>query len=709
MMEGFIFQWPLALALLLFVILLAWLLAYARQARLHAVRAMGSSYSTRRYLRDVLRLLTLALLILAFARPGHSPRTESVTRVGRDIVFALDVSRSMLAQDLSPSRLEVARQAIRDLLASFGNERVGLVVYAGSASILCPLSYDHDFVRYMLDQANPRSVDFGGTTLQAAVEKTVDQVFIQGRGGVQDLIVLTDGGDHGSKMSAVAEQLDSNGVDALIIGLGDPATGSPIPITDEEGNPTVLKVDGATVYTRLNDAALREFARQSSRAHYVPAATSPFNLSQLYANYAAGKTVESATSPSGIRTYREAFFIFLVPALVLLLIAECTAIKGLSLGTTSLFLLVLVAAGGRLEAASERFESDFEAAFHLLQRGDFEQAEPLFSKLYREARESSANAAELAVVQINRGLCLIQLSQARAYENPELALGLAQEAQLAFLSAKRYDPSMQRAGLRVESTSTLINQLVNRLQAIESAEAAFSRRLLQLMEQLQTLLKDQKVLREKTIASDVDRRRPRLRKKSPPLPPVIPPENAAELSLSFQGQQIELQTEAVSAYEFMRSLDAEVEASVSSGSTETETIFVEPLQLISQAIAAQEKAVPLLSEWASWPAGRGEQQAAERALVRILELLGRNSRRDSPEMEDYDDYDFDDYEYTEDSEESMTSSESIQGDFAATSEMQELPVPNYSAEEILLEEQENLQFRQQKRASANAAQVEKDY
>ena len=709
MMNGLIFQWPLALLLLLLLIPLVWLHAFANQAREQVIRALGGEYHTHRRFRDSLRLLALALLILSLARPGHSPRTESVSHMGRDVVFALDVSRSMLAEDLTPSRLEVAKQAIRDALAGFHHERVGLVVYAGSASILCPLSYDHDFVRYMLEQANPRSVDFGGTTLQSAVDKVVDQVFIEGRAGVQDLIVLTDGGDHGSKMSAVVKQLNDYEVDVLIVGLGDAQIRSPIPIIDEEGNPGLLQTDGVTVYTKLDDTVLRDFAAQSGRVLYVPAGTSPFNLGQLYATYAADKSVQPASSESGIQVYQESFAFFLIPALVLLLIAECIGAKGLRLGTAILMIMFLIPSSHRLRAASAGFESDFDVAYRLLESGNVQEAEIHFTDMYREAREGSANAAELAAVQMNRGLCLIQLSQAQGEENPELALGLAQEAQIALLSAKRYNPLMQRAGLRLQNANTLISRFEAKLEAMENAEQVFNERFSQLIEQIQILLKKQKALRETTISQDVDRRRPRTPKKAPPPPPIIPPENAAELGSSFQEQQNELHKETLQTYEFMSALNSELAAGASSEPTGTQTILHEPLQLMNEVLAAQQQAETLFAAWSSWPAGRGEQQVAERLLKRILDLLGGNSNPDLSDAEDYDDSEYEENEYMEDSEESLSSSESIEGELAMQSEMQELPVPNYSAEEILLEEQGNLQFRQQKRASANAAKVKKDY
>lgn len=321
-MSTLTFQWPAALLLLLITPLLIWLLAYARKQRLNLIQALGGQYPTHRRLRDVLRVSAFVLLVVALARPGYDPKMESVSRTGRDVVFALDVSRSMLAEDVLPSRLEVAKQAIRDALDVMGNERVGLVAYAGSASILCPLTYDYDFVRYSLEQAHPRTVDFGGTTLQSAVEKTVDQVFLDGRAGVQDLVVLTDGGDHGSQNPRIVEMLQDKQVDVLLVGLGDTQQGAPIRIKDDEGRLSLLEVDGETVLTKLEDESLRAFTALYPQSEYVAVGTRPFHLGELYIEYAANKGSQSTDNETGILTYKEAAPALLVPAIILLLLSE---------------------------------------------------------------------------------------------------------------------------------------------------------------------------------------------------------------------------------------------------------------------------------------------------------------------------------------------------------------------------------------------------
>ena len=706
MMEGFVFQWPVMLAFLLVVPLLVWLLWHARKQRLKLIDALGGGMHTHRRLRDVLRLVAFMLFVLALARPGHSPQTESVSRSGRDVVFALDVSQSMLAQDMSPSRLEVAKQGIRDALTIFGNERVGLVVYAGSASILCPLTYDYDFVRYMLEQAHPRSVDFGGTTLQSAVEKVVGQVLIEGREGVQDLVVLTDGGDHGSQMDKVIEALEEKQVDVLAVGLGNPHVGSPIPLVGDSGQVEYLESEGVRVTTRLEDSALRSFAQRSPRADYFAVGVDSLDLGQLYLDYSADKQVEAASSEAGVLVYREAAVFFLVPGLLLLVLSECWGARGLQLGHAALW-LTLLGIIPNADAADTEFRARFDEAVVLLEAKSFSDAEAEFAVLYGDASERSASSGDLAALQVNRGICLIALSEMQAGENPSVALSYAKSAQLAFLSAKRYAPELQRAGVRLESTAHLLVELQQAIDAEAQEQEQLNSKIDALVEKLENLLQEQHKLRKSCESKDVDRR-PRRKVKGQPAPePIVAPDSAVEDAKGLVVRQGELLDEAKSAEMMMQSID---QLLVAPDMPQMETLITEPLKLIRGAQEAQNRAAEELGAWSSWPAARASQNRVELKIEEILQLLSGDSQQPSDESEDWEDYEEDyDYDYMEDSEESMSSSEAMQGDLAAGAEMQALPIPNYSAEDILMEEQGSLQFRQQKRANANASKVEKDY
>ncbi len=684
-MSAFTFQWPAALALLLLVFPLLWLLAYARKRRRHLIDAIGSGISTHRRSRDVMRTVAFTLLLLAFARPGYAPQMISESRSGRDVVFALDVSQSMLAQDVPPSRLKVAKQAIRDALDTLGNERVGLVVYAGSATILCPLTADYEFVRYMLDQAQPRTVDFGGTTLQSAVEKAADQVFLEGRGDVQDLVILTDGGDHDSQMEKVVELIESTQTDVLVIGLGNPERAAPIPIENEDGTLTLLESQGQTVYTKLDDEALHNFAAMSPRAQYVAAGTTPFNLGLLYHEFASEQTSQTTEDAHGVVIYQEAAFFLILTALLLLIISERWGLGGFK--WAAFIGLIALNAPSDLQAQDETFSAQFAQAIGLIESGAYEEAAQSLSDLYSAPSEQST--ARLAVLQFNQGLCLAKLSQSAVEQSPMGALSYAQQAQQAFLAAKRYNPELQRAGIQLQVTADRIGELRAIIDAQGAEDAELAEQMQALLEGLQALLKSQQELRERfTEHRDGIK---------------VEPDTDWP-----QAQQL-LEAEASRLEGSMRAIDATLKASETAAPEIAKTMD-EPLVLMAHALSEQATARNRLQRREDWPKVDAPWLTVESDLERIIELLSGDSEQQSDPGDDWEEYDdSEDYEYLDSDEESMSSSEAMAGDLAAGTEMQSLPVPNYSADDILTQEQGNLQFRQQKRSSANAAKVEKDY
>jgi hypothetical protein len=562
-MSSFTFQWPSALLLICLLIPISWILRRARKQRKIILRSMGVERRTHRLLKDVLRLIAWALIALAIARPGYAPYYKATSQTGRDVVFALDVSQSMLARDVSLNRLEVAKQGIRDALDQFSNERVALIVYAGTASILCPLTYDYDFARYMLEQANPRTVDFGGTTLQSAVEKAVDQVFDPERNGVQDLLILTDGGDHGSQMERVETLLAESNIGLLVVGLGDPNNGSPILLPQEDGSLLTLEIDQQPVLTKLEDALLRNLSARCPNAEYIAAETKPFHLGQLYNDYAADKSTLASNANSGKLIYQEAAIFFLIPGLICLLLAERWSARklGSSAIVLSLFFCGFPQASVRAETALHPLETDFDKATLLIEGETYDEALETLNSIIEQCAYGQLSAEQMAASLFNRGLCLIKLSVQQAEQSPGGAIELAKKARLAFLKSKAYKQDFERAGLRVELSSTWIQELKGLIE-----------------------------------------------------------EEGNQASTDSSSQSSE---------------DAENES-----------------------------------------------------------------------LDDYEDMYEDDYS---EMSESMPDSSYNEGDLAAGSSMQSLPAPNYTIEEILLEEKGSLQFRQQKRANANAAIVEKDY
>ncbi|TWT84099.1 von Willebrand factor type A domain protein [Planctomycetes bacterium CA13] len=703
------FQNPILLLLMLLLIPLAVVLKHARYRRNVVLSEMGADASLRRSVwTDRLRLAAMTLLMLALARPGYSPRRHSVSKSGRDVIFVLDVSQSMLAEDAYPSRLEAAKNGIRDALDSFQTERVGFVIYAGSANILCPLTYDYDFVRYMIDQATTRAVDFGGTTLLSAVEKCTDSMLSDNRKGMQDLIVLTDGEEHGSTNIRVAELLKERDLGLLVIGLGDATSGSRIPIEDEEGKTVYLKHEDRIVTTRLNEQGLRELASSSNEAIYRPIGTAAFDLADIYSSYVVDKPVAGTAGTDTYLVYREAGFVLIGFALILLLFAERKLVRPRSLGLAMIVLFCTTLTN--VHAADPETAQRFAEAMQLQQQGRHTDALEAYDLLESESSGRSWLPAEKASLRFNQGLCQLAEASAKADAEPRTALSLARQAQSCFLAARRMMPTFHRAAMRLDPTSHLIAEYQARIQEQDDRDQALQEQMQQLVERLQELLRKQTALR-----NEVPHRKPpssaRRRGQTTPVPaaPVREPETASADSKRFSDNQHELQQEGIAIADLMRVLDQAILPPEMDIQDVPVSVLEVPRRLMKEVIAAQELSRNRLTQWGTWPDARDHQQDAMQKIQEILDLLASENSGESDESEwDDEEEDWDMMEPS-DTDEAMTSSMQGQGDFASGAAMQPLPVPNYSVEDILQQELGNLQFRQQQRAKGNQQGVEKDW
>jgi len=273
-----------------------------------------------RRLKAVLAILGIAFIVIALARPAWNPRPRTVERRGRDIVFVLDVSRSMVAEDLAPNRLGRAKFAIRDMVAKLQGDRVALVIFAGTAVLKCPLTLDYGFFNLMLDDVSVESVSRGGTMIGDAIRKTLDEAFDDQEKKYKDIILITDGEDHDSFPVEAAEEAGRRGIRIIAIGLGDESQGRRIPVTDEKGNRTFLTYEGREVWSRLDAATLRKMANATPGGRYLNVATGTIDLGDVYTRLIAGEEKRDIESKT-IKLYEEKFQIFLSIAF-LFLIAE---------------------------------------------------------------------------------------------------------------------------------------------------------------------------------------------------------------------------------------------------------------------------------------------------------------------------------------------------------------------------------------------------
>ncbi len=263
--------------------------------------------------------IALILIIIALARPAWQQKPTTVKRQGRDVVFLLDVSRSMLAEDLSPNRLERAKLAIMDCVERLQGDRVSLVAFAGSAKVRCPLTLDYGFFRQMLERISTDMEVKGGTNIGDTLRLVQRDVFDNQVKAYKDIILITDGEDHDSFPVNAAEAVGDEGIRLIVIGLGDERRGQPIPVVDEQGRRKHLTYEGKEVASMLDAETLRKIALATPGGRYLPVATGTIDLGQVYMDLIAGDAKRELAEET-IENFDEKFQYFLAAALFLLLV-----------------------------------------------------------------------------------------------------------------------------------------------------------------------------------------------------------------------------------------------------------------------------------------------------------------------------------------------------------------------------------------------------
>jgi len=231
------------------------------------VAELTRSYSrTRRVIKNALLVLAVAGIGLALARPQWGEQAETSHLLGQDIVFVLDCSRSMLASDVGPNRLQRAKFAILDFVHHQSHGRVGLVAFAGQAFLQCPLTFDYGAFQDALMTVDDKTIPISGTDVGRALEES----FLAMEKGDREklLVLLTDGEDLEKGGVRAAEKLAKKGVVVFTVGVGTPA-GSEIQVLNEQGKLELMRDDkGQTVRSRLDEPTLRAIAQATHGAYY---------------------------------------------------------------------------------------------------------------------------------------------------------------------------------------------------------------------------------------------------------------------------------------------------------------------------------------------------------------------------------------------------------------------------------------------------------
>ncbi|HIL69587.1 MAG TPA: VWA domain-containing protein, partial [Verrucomicrobia bacterium] len=285
------------------------------QSRLLAQLTIGVSV-WRQVLRRCLLVLAATLILIGIARPQWGFTWEEAKQRGIDILIAIDASRSMLAEDVIPYRLERAKLAAVDLVKLAKTDRLGLIAFAGTAFLQCPLTLDENAFRQSLNAVSVDIMPQGGTTLAEAIDTAVE-AFKENTNNHRILVIFTDGEDHESGVKEMAQMAAEKGIRIFTVGVGT-QKGELLRITDQNGKRTFLNdSNGNAVKSRLNESMLQEIAG-IGKGFYLPLKGSD-TMEILYQRGLA-ELPGTEISSRLIKLFEERHQWFLLPALILLII-----------------------------------------------------------------------------------------------------------------------------------------------------------------------------------------------------------------------------------------------------------------------------------------------------------------------------------------------------------------------------------------------------
>ncbi len=256
--------------------------ALQRFGNLELMKKLSRNASRGRQVTKAALILTAILFaILALARPQIGTRMEEVKREGVDIIVAIDVSASMLAEDMPPSRLEKAKHEVESFINRLQGDRVGLIAFSGIAFVQCPLTLDYGAAKLFLDILEPGLIPTPGTNIGQAIAKALE-AFVQKERKHKVLVIITDGEDHEGDVMKYAEEAERQGVVIYTVGIGSPK-GDPIPMATDYGINAGFKKDreGQVVITKLDEVTLEKIALQTN-GKYFRATSGEEELRKIY-------------------------------------------------------------------------------------------------------------------------------------------------------------------------------------------------------------------------------------------------------------------------------------------------------------------------------------------------------------------------------------------------------------------------------------------
>ncbi|ODS31456.1 MAG: von Willebrand factor type A protein [Candidatus Scalindua rubra] len=269
----------------------------------------------KQIIKAAFAVVAILFVIFSLVQPKWGYHWEEVERKGIDIVVAVDTSRSMLADDIKPDRLGAAKREIRDLLNVVEGDRIGLVAFAGTAFIQCPLTLDYGAFSLFLDDLDTNLIPVGGTSFGEAIKKSMS-AFNDKLKKHKAIVLITDGEDHQGNAIEMSKVAKDKGIIIYTVGVGK-KEGAYIKVRDNRGKETLLKdKEGKVVKSRLDEIILNKIAIETGGA-YTPAYGTQWGLANIYKNIIA-RMEEKQLGSKKIKLYENRYQIPLFIALILI-------------------------------------------------------------------------------------------------------------------------------------------------------------------------------------------------------------------------------------------------------------------------------------------------------------------------------------------------------------------------------------------------------
>ena len=278
---------------------------------------MQNHSKARKNIKNTLFIFSIAFLIIGISNPQIGAKMEEVKREGVDLMIAIDLSHSMMAQDIKPNRLERAKQAISRLIDKLEGDRIGLVVFAGEAYVQLPITTDYSAAKLFLSTVNTSIIPTQGTKIGNAINLCVKS-FDQENNQNKAIIIITDGENHDEEAISSAKIAQEQNIYIHTLGMGL-TKGGPIPIYNKYGSTSEFRKDreGNIIITKLNETILKEIA-QAGMGTYIRANNSKSGLSVLFDEINKMEKKEIGTMI--FTNYKDRFQIFIGISLILLIL-----------------------------------------------------------------------------------------------------------------------------------------------------------------------------------------------------------------------------------------------------------------------------------------------------------------------------------------------------------------------------------------------------